>query len=243
MSLDGTCARMEIDAAQIAGAWQLQVTPGGFEARCRMGLPADDLTGMRVLDVGCRNGKGCFKLSEAVGANGLVVGVDWEAERLEKAGRGIARALERSGLAESNLAFEFAYPEALQGVVEKYGHFDYVFLNSVVNLSPAPEQALRQCHDALKPGGKLILDTLVASDVLRDTARAEGLKLGNVIQAAPARKMLEGWLVSAGFASWTIDEGEAVHPSTGWDADHPMPFYPDDPSLDGIRYALVIALA
>lgn len=230
-------------AAQIAVAWEQQATPGGFEARCRMGLPPDDLTDAHILDVGCRNGKGCFKLSDVVGANGLVVGVDWEAPRLEKARDGIAKALERSGLPESNLAFELAYPEALQTVVEKYGQFDYVFLNSVVNLSPCPELALHQCHDALKPGGKLILDTLMAPDVSRNAAWAEGLKLGNVVQAAPSRRALEGWLEAAGFASWTIKEGEPVHPSASWDANHPMPFCPDDPALEEIRSVLVIAEA
>ena len=227
----------------IAAAWERQATPGGFEARCRLVLPADDLTGAHVLDVGCRNGKGCFKLSDVVGAHGLVVGADWEIGRLEKARNGIAKALQRSGLAESNLAFEFAYPEALQTVVEKHGHFDYVFLNSVVNLSPAPEQTLRQCHDALKPGGKLILDTFAAPNVSRDAARAEGLKLGNAIQAAPSRQTLENWLEAAGFTSWAIEEGEPIHPSAGWDDAHPIPFCPSDPALEDIRFAFVVAVA
>lgn len=195
------------------------------------------------MDVGCRNGKGCFKLSDVVGAHGLVVGADWEIGRLEKARNGIAKALQRSGLAESNLAFEFAYPEALQTVVEKYGQFDYLFLNSVVNLSPAPEQALRQCHDALKLGGKLILDTFTAPNVSRDAARAEGLKLGNAIQAAPSRQTLENWLEAAGFTSWAIEEGEPIHPSIGWDDAHPMPFCPSDPALEDIRFAFVVAVA
>lgn len=217
--------------------------PGGFEARCRMVLPSESLMGKRILDVGCRNGKGCFKLSEAVGANGLVVGIDWKEEHLEKARQGIAKALERSGLATSNLAFEFAYPEDLRAVIEKYGLFDYVFLNSVVNLFPSPEQALAQCHSALVTGGKLVLDTFVAPDVSRSAARAKGLELGNVIQAAPSRQALEDWLESAGFASWSIEEGTVVHPSAGWDDEHPIPFEPDDPALEEIRFALVIAVA
>ena len=151
-----TSSFQNIDIAQIAAAWERQAAPGGFEARCRLVLPGESLTGARILDVRCRNGKGCFKLSDVVGAKGLVVGVDWEVAHLEKARDGIANALERSGLSESNLAFELAYPEALQAVVEKYGRFNYVFLNSVVNLSPCPELTLRQCHDALVPGGKLI---------------------------------------------------------------------------------------
>lgn len=238
-----TSSFQNIDIVQIAAAWERQAAPGGFEARCRLVLPGESLTGARILDVRCRNGKGCFKLSDVVGAKGLVVGVDWEVAHLEKARDGIANALERSGLSESNLAFELAYPEALQAVVEKYGRFNYVFLNSVVNLSPCPELALRQCHDALVPGGKLILDTLAAPNVSRDVARAEGLKLGNVVQAAPSRQTLEGWLEAAGFASWAIDEGELVHPSAGWDANHPMPFCPDDPALEEIRSVLVIAVA
>ena len=37
---------------------------GGFEARCHMELPERSLVGARIVNVGCRRGKGTYKLSE-----------------------------------------------------------------------------------------------------------------------------------------------------------------------------------
>ncbi len=58
---------------------------GGLVAQCRMALEGVDLAGKRVLDVGCRRGKGVFKLSEQVGADGYVVGVDWRPDFVDTA--------------------------------------------------------------------------------------------------------------------------------------------------------------
>lgn len=45
------------------------VCEGGIEARCHMELPGRSLVGARVVNVGCRCGKGTYKLSEQVGAD------------------------------------------------------------------------------------------------------------------------------------------------------------------------------
>ena len=50
---------------------------GGFPARCHMELPERSLVGARVVNVGCRRGKGTYKLSEQVGESGFVIGADW----------------------------------------------------------------------------------------------------------------------------------------------------------------------
>lgn len=227
----------------IAERWRHQAMPGGYEARCQLDLPADGITGARVLDVGCRRGKGCYKLSEAVGESGFVVGIDGDIRHVRAAREGMEKALARSGLPRPNLAFEVGYPEMLRPVAEQYGPFDYVFVNSVINLSPAPPRFYYACHDALRPGGALIMDTFVTPWVYREGADIEGLNLGNVIQAAPSQRMLEGYLRDAHFASWSVELLEPVHPSAGRDAEHEMPYCPDDPCLNEIRRAKVVAIA
>lgn len=233
----------EGSAEWCAEMWGCQARPGGYEARCQMALPAESMAGARVLDVGCRRGKGCYKLSEAVGAEGLVVGLDWDRENLEAAERGVPRALERSGLAESNMVFAFGYPENLAPVAVQYGPFDYLFANSIINLSRNMPRFFYEAHDALRPGGKLVLDIVVAPGIWRGAADMRALELGNAVQAATSQRMLEGYLRDAHFASWTVELLEPVHPSEGFDADHPAPFWPDDPDLDGFRRARIEAVA
>lgn len=63
---------MENDALQ--RHYENLACEGGFEARCHMELPERSLVGARVVNVGCRRGKGTYKLSEQVGESGFVIG-------------------------------------------------------------------------------------------------------------------------------------------------------------------------
>ena len=58
-----------------AEAHYAEMPRDGYSGRCEMLLP-EDLRGMRVLDLGCRNGKGACKLADRVGPDGFVLGVD-----------------------------------------------------------------------------------------------------------------------------------------------------------------------
>ena len=52
-----------------AEAHYAEMPRDGYSGRCEMLLP-EDLRGMRVLDLGCRNGKGAYKLADRVGPDG-----------------------------------------------------------------------------------------------------------------------------------------------------------------------------
>ena len=54
-----------------AEAHYAEMPRDGYSGRCEMLLP-EDLRGMRVLDLGCRNGKGAYKLADRVGPDGFV---------------------------------------------------------------------------------------------------------------------------------------------------------------------------
>lgn len=82
---------MENDALQ--RHYENLACEGGFEARCHMELPERSLVGARVVNVGCRRGKGTYKLSEQVGESGFVIGADWSEEFVEAAGRVLPRRL------------------------------------------------------------------------------------------------------------------------------------------------------
>ena len=78
---------MENDALQ--RHYENLACEGGFEARCHMELPERSLVGARIVNVGCRRGKGTYKLSEQVGEGGFVVGVDWNEAFVEAARAGV----------------------------------------------------------------------------------------------------------------------------------------------------------
>lgn len=171
---------------------------GGFDALCKMVLPGG-LSDKRVLDLGCRRGKGIYKLSDKVFKNGHVIGVDWRPEFLEVAKAGEARAVEKNGLTKSNMEFVLAYPEQLAICGIEAHSLDYIFVNSVLNVMLDPAEVLKQACSLLKKDGTLVCQTALATMPRDAEVVAEARKLGNVVQAAPHRKKFASWLLSAGF--------------------------------------------
>lgn len=161
---------------------------GGIEARCHMELPGRPLIGARVVNVGCRRGKGTYKLSEQVGESGFVIGVDWNEEFMEAARAGAPKALDRSGLSRCNMAFRVGFPEDLAAAGIEEGWADFVYLNSSLSLFASPARALRECCRVLVPGGVLLAEVPVAEPNNKGCAGGEGSSLadGNEVKHADA---------------------------------------------------------
>lgn len=216
---------------------------GGFEARCHMELPERSLVGARIVNVGCRRGKGTYKLSEQVGEGGFVVGVDWNEAFVEAARAGVPRALERSGLSRCNMAFRVGFPEDLAAAGLEEGWADFVYLNSSLSLFASPARALRECGRVLAPGGVLLAEVPVAAPgsvdraAIVEAARA----LPNAVQAAPTFEELLAWLATAGFSEPVIRSERPLSPEEGSAPDRPVPTMPGDDaiyrllSLEGAR--------
>jgi len=109
-------------------------------------LPA----GAKVLDVGCGTGASALPAAQAVGKNGLVVGVDLAARLLDRAR---ARA---SAASLDNVEFRVAdmtalnYPDA---------NFDAVVSVFSVFFVPDMERLVRELWRMVRPGGKLAVTT------------------------------------------------------------------------------------
>lgn len=208
----------------------------GFASLCRMVLPADRLKGENVLDVCCRRGKGVYKLSSMVGRDGFATGVDWSAEYVAEARRGMDRAWRKSGLPCNNMEFLQAYPENLMAAGIGTATMDIVYVNNVVTLFYDQQRALKEFGRVLKPGGLLVLETVFADRTRDEGVVAQARRLGNSIQAARTREENLAWLEAAGFDEPEVVEEYEVSPDRGFEADSVVETAQGDAD---VRYAAV----
>lgn len=186
---------------------------GGLVSACHMALGTADLKGKRILDVGCRRGKGAYKLSEAAGPEGFVMGIDWRPAFVEQAQEGVKAALARSGLLACNLAFRTAYPEDLRDAGIEDGSFDVVYLNNGVTLLCDPVEALRECARALTPEGMLLLEAVVTDTPQEASLREQARVAGSSVGAALTEEGMREWLCAAGFPEAAVVERAEVDPA------------------------------
>ncbi|MCC5855562.1 MAG: tRNA 5-methoxyuridine(34)/uridine 5-oxyacetic acid(34) synthase CmoB [Idiomarina sp.] len=111
-----------------------------------------DLTGRRVLDIGCGSGYHLWRMKGA-GAD-LVVGVD-PGQLFMMQFRAIQRYLPQAIARDVELL-----PLGVEHL-QKVEAFDTVFTMGVLYHRRSPIDFLQQCIDQLRPGGELVLETLV----------------------------------------------------------------------------------
>ncbi len=121
------------------------------------------LSGQRVVDLGCGTGRDVYVLSQLVGEQGRVVGVDMTPEQLSVARKTESWHAQRFGYAAPNTRFELGYIEDLSAVGLRDASADVVVSNCVVNLSPRKDLVLSEVFRILAPGGEFYL-----SDVFCD---------------------------------------------------------------------------
>lgn len=157
-------------------AWMLDVGTG--DRPFGRGRAIDELElapGMRVADVGCGPGLLTVPIARAVAPGGEVVALDVQhamvdrmVRRLQKAGVTNVRAI-GAGAGEGKL------PAA---------YFDRAVLATVLGEIPDRVRALREIHDALKPGGYLVVAEVFGDphyqfkNKARELAREAGLDPG-----------------------------------------------------------------
>ena len=128
---------------------------------CGLVMP-QALAGMRILDLGSGSGRDCYILSQLVGEDGYVVGVDMTVEQLQVANRHLDWHQQRFGFARSNVEFHQGYIEKLDELELEDESFDIIVSNCVINLSPDKEAVLKQAYRLLKPGGELYFSDVYA---------------------------------------------------------------------------------
>jgi tRNA (mo5U34)-methyltransferase len=129
------------------------LTPGthasqeGLAQMDRLGLP-EDASGLRVLDIGCRDGFFAFEMERRGAAE--VVGIDYAAPEVT----GFSVAAEILGSAVT-YRVENVYDLSL----ERHGSFDLVLFLGVIYHLRNPLLALDRIREVIRPGGLLFVES------------------------------------------------------------------------------------
>lgn len=144
------------------------------------------LTGRRILDVGCGNGYHCWRM--AAHSPKQVIGLDptvlyafqfWAIRHLIQPATDTVHHL----------------PLGIEALPNKPGYFDSIFDMGVLYHRRSPFDHLFQLRDALRPGGELVLETLVIDGKLGEVLvpQRRYAQMRNV-WFIPSTLTLESWL-------------------------------------------------
>jgi len=143
----------------------------------------------RVLDVGCGSGYHCWRMLGEGAAE--VIGID-PTPLFVMQFAALQKYMQRDNI--------WVLPVGIQDVPKKLQAFDTVFSMGILYHRRSPMDHLQDLKDALRPGGQLVLETLVIEGELGDTLVPEGryAKMGNV-WFLPSCDTLLSWLAKMGF--------------------------------------------
>ena len=146
---------------------------------CGLVIP-DCLDGCTVLDLGCGSGMDVYILSQLVGAEGKVIGIDMTKEQLDKAEKWKDWHSQKFGY--SNVEFVNGYIEDL-GFLEN-NSIDIIISNCVINLCPDKELVLREIFRVVKKGGEFYFSDVYSSRRIPKSLREDSVLWGECLSGA-----------------------------------------------------------
>ena len=153
--------------------------------------------GQTVLDLGSGAGFDCFLAAKAVGPSGKVIGVDMTPEMIAKARRNASSGDYK------NVEFRIGEIEHLPVANSSV---DVIISNCVINLSPDKRSVIGDAFRVLKPGGRLAVSDIVATQELPEEVRNDlALHSGCMAGATPIQE-LRKLLANAGFRNVKVEE-------------------------------------
>jgi arsenite methyltransferase len=177
-----------------------QTVPEGANLGLGCGNPlaiASLCPGQTVLDLGSGAGFDCFLAAKAVGPSGRVIGVDMTPEMLAKARRNAANG------GFQNVEFRMGEIEHLPVANSSV---DVIISNCVINLSPDKRSVVEEAFRVLKPGGRLAISDVIATQELPEDVRTDlALHSACVAGATPIHE-LRKILANAGFRDVRVEE-------------------------------------
>ena len=153
--------------------------------------PGDD-----VLDLGSGSGIDCLIAARLVNPGGSAVGVDFLAERVDRATRSAAEA--------GSVGVRFVEAE-IEALPLPDDSFDVVISNGVINLSPRKVRVLAEAFRVLRPGGRLAIVDLVLDHDLPPEVRTHPAAWAGCLSGALSEIALYKGLRRAGFRDVAIE--------------------------------------
>ena len=164
---------------------------------CGVTIPPDDLTGLRVLDLGSGTGLDAFIVSALVGPTGHVIGVDMTAEQLEIARRNAPIVARNLGYESPNIEFHEGYIETLDSI--ESDSVDLVISDCVINLSPRKDKVFEAMWRVLRNGGEFYVSDIIADRRVPESLQHDRQLVAECLGGALYEFDLRDILVDAGF--------------------------------------------
>lgn len=166
---------------------------------CGLAIPTV-MEGLSVLDLGSGAGRDVYVLSQLVGENGQVTGVDMTDEQLAIAREYEGWHGEKFGYAKPNTRFLKGYLEQLDELDLEPESFDVIISNCVINLCTDKPAVFRAAHRLLKPGGELYFADVYADRRMPDALVEDPVLYGECLSGALYWGDYQAMAKAAGFA-------------------------------------------
>ena len=137
-----------------------------------------------ILDLGCGTGRDVYILSQIVGEQGKVIGVDMTDEQLSVANEHIDWHMDKFGYKEPNVEFKKGYIEDLKTAGIEDNSIDVVISNCVINLSPDKDKVFSEIYRVLKPGGELYFSDVFSNRRIVKELQEDKILLGECLGGA-----------------------------------------------------------
>ncbi len=172
--------------------------PQGSEMGLGCGNPlaiASIKPGEVIVDLGSGGGFDCFLAGQKTGVTGRVIGVDMTPDMISKARLNAAKGN------HTNVEFRLGEIEHLPVADNTV---DLIISNCVINLSPDKAQVFRDAFRALKPGGRLAISDIIATQPLPEPLQRDLVAYSGCVAGAAQKSDIEAMLTSAGFRSVNV---------------------------------------
>lgn len=163
------------------------------------------LEGLTVLDLGSGSGQDCYVLSQLVGEDGKVIGIDMTDQQLDVARKYIDYHTEKFGFAKPNVSFVKHFIEDLSSIED--GSVDLVVSNCVINLAPEKDKVFAEIYRILKTGGELYFADVFADRRLGDDLKSDPVIVGECLGGALYTEDYRRQMAALGFnMSYTVSD-------------------------------------
>jgi len=166
------------------------------------------LEGQTVLDLGCGTGRDCYILSQMVGENGRVIGIDMTEEQLEVARKNLPWHMEKFGYKTPNIDFQKSYIEDLSQI--ESNSVDVVISNCVINLSAHKDNVFKEIFRVLKTGGELYFSDVFADKRIPEDLKDDPVLVGECLAGALYIEDFRRILSDAGCVDYRVMEKSII---------------------------------